>query len=84
MVGLPLTGRKYTWYREDGLTVNRLGIFLVSEEWIQQWLYCTLWCLPKNLLDHCVIILWRRRYIRDLNLSRFLIVGGKLRVMNSL
>ncbi|KAK2383914.1 DNA-(apurinic or apyrimidinic site) endonuclease [Trifolium repens] len=33
LVDLPLCGRKFTWYRGDGLAMSRLDRFLLSEEW---------------------------------------------------
>lgn len=32
LIDLPLVGRKYTWYRSDGVVMSRLDRFLVSDE----------------------------------------------------
>jgi hypothetical protein len=36
LVDLPLCGRKFTWYRGDGLAMSRFDRFLLSEEWSLQ------------------------------------------------
>jgi hypothetical protein len=33
LIDLPLTGRKFTLYKGDGLSMSRLDRFLISEEW---------------------------------------------------
>jgi exonuclease III len=33
LVDLPMSGRSFTWYKGDGLTMSRLDRFLLSEEW---------------------------------------------------
>jgi hypothetical protein len=41
LVDLPLSGRKFTWYNGDGITMSRLDRFLISEEWCLTWANCT-------------------------------------------
>lgn len=33
VIDLPLNGRKFTWFKEDGRLMSRLDRFLLSEEW---------------------------------------------------
>jgi hypothetical protein len=40
LIDLPLSGRKFTWYKEDGLSVSRLDRFLLSEMWCLVWPNC--------------------------------------------
>ncbi|GKV46742.1 hypothetical protein SLEP1_g53717 [Rubroshorea leprosula] len=60
LVDVKLTNRRYTWYKPDGTARSRLDIFLLSTkmsnlegEWIQQG-------LPRNISDHCAIVLKSR------------------------
>ncbi|GKV50980.1 hypothetical protein SLEP1_g57658 [Rubroshorea leprosula] len=57
LVDVKLSNRKYTWYKPDGTARSRLDRFLLSTEmsntegeWIQQG-------LPRNISDHCAIVL---------------------------
>ncbi|GAU25531.1 hypothetical protein TSUD_280160 [Trifolium subterraneum] len=40
LVNLPLSGRKLTWFRGDGLSMSRLDRFLLSEDWCLTWPNC--------------------------------------------
>ncbi|GKV27589.1 hypothetical protein SLEP1_g36748 [Rubroshorea leprosula] len=60
LVDVKLSNRKYTWYKPDGTAMSRLDRFLLSTEmsntegeWIQQG-------LPRNISDHCAIVLKSR------------------------
>ncbi|GAU51172.1 hypothetical protein TSUD_412070 [Trifolium subterraneum] len=37
LVDLPLSGRRYTWFKGDGRSMSRLDRFLLSEEWCLVW-----------------------------------------------
>ncbi|GKV12577.1 hypothetical protein SLEP1_g23703 [Rubroshorea leprosula] len=57
LVDVKLTNRRYTWYKPDGTARSRLDRFLMSSEmynsggeWIQQG-------LPRNIYDHCAMVL---------------------------
>jgi exonuclease III len=41
LIDLPLSGRLFTWYKGDGITMSRLERFLLSEEWCLTWTNCT-------------------------------------------
>ncbi|GKV51081.1 hypothetical protein SLEP1_g57759 [Rubroshorea leprosula] len=60
LVDVKLTNRRYTWYKPDGTARSRLNRFLLSTEmsnmegeWIQQ-------ALPRNISDHCAVVLKSR------------------------
>ncbi|GKV22035.1 hypothetical protein SLEP1_g31939 [Rubroshorea leprosula] len=60
LVDVKLSNKSYTWYKPDGTTRSRLDRFLLSTEmsnmegeWIQQG-------LPRNISDHCAIVLKSR------------------------
>ncbi|GKV27934.1 hypothetical protein SLEP1_g37047 [Rubroshorea leprosula] len=60
LVDVKLTNRRYTWYKPDGIARSRLDRFLLSTEmrnmegeWIQQ-------ALPRNISDHCAVVLKSR------------------------
>ncbi|GLT98273.1 hypothetical protein SLE2022_157850 [Rubroshorea leprosula] len=57
LVDVKLTNRRYTWYKPDGIARSRLDRFLLSTEmnnmggeWVQQG-------LPRNISDHCAMVL---------------------------
>ncbi|GKU94200.1 hypothetical protein SLEP1_g7726 [Rubroshorea leprosula] len=60
LVDVKLSNRRYTWYKPDGTARSRLDRFLLSTkmsnmegQWIQQG-------LPRNISDHCAIVLKSR------------------------
>jgi hypothetical protein len=57
LIDLPLSGRKFTWYKGDGLTMSRLDRFLLSEEWCLSWSNCTQAAQLRGISDHCPLIL---------------------------
>ncbi|GAU10900.1 hypothetical protein TSUD_426720, partial [Trifolium subterraneum] len=57
LVDLPLCGRKFTWFRGNGLSMNRLDRFLLSGEWCLTWPNCTQVARMRGLSDHCPLVL---------------------------
>jgi exonuclease III len=57
LIDLPLCGRKFTWYRGDGLSMSRLDRFLLSEEWCLSWPNCRQDAQLRGLSDHCALVL---------------------------
>jgi hypothetical protein len=57
LVDLPLRGRKFTWYKGDGVTMSRLDRFLLSEEWSLTWPNCSQVAQLRGISDHCPILL---------------------------
>jgi hypothetical protein len=40
LIDLPLCGRRFTWFKGDGISMSRLDRFLLSEEWCLNWPNC--------------------------------------------
>ncbi|WJX34558.1 hypothetical protein P8452_22662 [Trifolium repens] len=57
LVDLPLLGRKFTWFKGDGLSMSRLDRFLLSEEWCIAWPTCQQVARLRSLSDHCALVL---------------------------
>ncbi|GAU33774.1 hypothetical protein TSUD_393360 [Trifolium subterraneum] len=76
LVDLPLSGRRFTWYKGDGLSMSRLDRFLLSEEWCLSWPNCEQVAQLRGLSDHCPLILmsnvedWGHRPVRMLKCWR--------------
>jgi hypothetical protein len=62
LVDLPLLGRKFTWFHPNGSSMSRIDRFLISEEWLNDWGGCSLWSLPRDISDHCPLILKRSNF----------------------
>jgi exonuclease III len=56
-VDLPLTGRQFTWFHPNGVAMSRLDRLLVSSEWFNIWGNTSAWVGPRDVSDHCPIIL---------------------------
>lgn len=54
---VPLDGWSYTWFRSSTHSKSHLGGFLVSKDWIHQWLESTQYVLGRIFWDHCLIVL---------------------------
>ncbi|GAU46142.1 hypothetical protein TSUD_143240 [Trifolium subterraneum] len=50
MINLSLCGRKYTWFKGDGLSMSRLDRFLLIGEWCLTWPNCTQGPRPSRML----------------------------------
>ncbi|GAU28464.1 hypothetical protein TSUD_294670 [Trifolium subterraneum] len=57
LIDLPLSGRKFTWYKGDGLSMSRLDRFLLSEEWCLTWPNCIQVAQLRGLSDDCPLML---------------------------
>ncbi|GKV50356.1 hypothetical protein SLEP1_g57064 [Rubroshorea leprosula] len=73
LVDLPLTRRKFTWYRNDGSARNRLDRFLLSDGMLNFWGDCCQIGLNRTTSDHCPVMLkkvnsnWGPKPFRTLN-----------------
>ncbi|GAU48878.1 hypothetical protein TSUD_406570, partial [Trifolium subterraneum] len=56
LIDLPLCGRKFTWFKGDGLTMSRLDRFLLSGEWCLTWPNCTQVARMRGLSDHSLVL----------------------------
>jgi exonuclease III len=54
---LNILGRRFTWYHPNGRSMSRLDRMLISEEWAQVWGENALWVLPRDVSDHCPLVL---------------------------
>ncbi|CAJ2645440.1 uncharacterized protein LOC123896129 [Trifolium pratense] len=57
LIDLSLIGRKFTWFKGDGVSMSRLDRFLLSEEWCLSWPICKQAAKLRGLSDHCPLIL---------------------------
>jgi endonuclease/exonuclease/phosphatase family metal-dependent hydrolase len=53
LVDSPLCGRRYTWFRGDGISMSRIDRYLLSEDWCLPWPNCIQVALLRGLSDHC-------------------------------
>ncbi|XP_068503620.1 uncharacterized protein [Phaseolus vulgaris] len=56
LLDIPIVGMKYTWFKANGSAKSRLDRVLVSEEWIQKWPMCKQYIQPREVSDHCAVI----------------------------
>jgi exonuclease III len=54
---LNLLGRRFTWFHPNGRAMSRIDRVLTSEEWANLWGDSSLWVLPRDVSDHCPLIL---------------------------
>jgi len=52
LVDLPLCGRKFTWYKGDGLSMGQIDRFLLSEDWCFAWPNYLQMAQLRGLSDH--------------------------------
>jgi hypothetical protein len=62
LVDLPLLGRHFTWYHANGIAMSRIDRCWVSLEWLQMWGDCSAWVCPRDVSDHCPLVL---KYVDD-------------------
>jgi len=54
---LNVLGRRFTWYHPNGRSMSHIDWVLISIEWNQQWGDKSLWVLPRDVSDHCPLVL---------------------------
>ncbi|GAU43110.1 hypothetical protein TSUD_373050 [Trifolium subterraneum] len=57
LMDLPLLGRCFTWFQPSGRAMSRLDRVLISDEWAFRWGLGSCWVLPREVSDHCPLIL---------------------------
>lgn len=73
LLDIPLIGRKFTWVRPNGVQMSRLDRILVSPSWIDNWPGFAQEVLPRDISDHCPLLLrssnqnWGPKPFRFLN-----------------
>jgi hypothetical protein len=56
LVDLPLLGRHFTWFHANGLSMSLIDRVLVSLDWIQLCVNVSLWVCPRDVSDHCPLV----------------------------
>lgn len=49
-------GRSFTWYNPNGHSISRIDRVLLSAEWSHMWGETSLWVLPRDVSDHCPLV----------------------------
>jgi exonuclease III len=62
VVDLPILGRRFTWFHPSGQAMSRIDRVLVSEEWLDVWGQISVWVLPRDVSDHCTLLLKRNGF----------------------
>jgi len=57
LVDIPLVGRKFTWYKPNGMVKSIIDRVLVSKEWLETWPRCQQFVLNRYVSDHCLVVL---------------------------
>ncbi|PWA87520.1 RNA-directed DNA polymerase, eukaryota [Artemisia annua] len=57
LVDLPMGGRKFTRMNKFGTKLSKIDRILLSHHFVSKWPNAQLMALPKNLSDHCPIVL---------------------------
>ncbi|KAK2430145.1 hypothetical protein QL285_028516 [Trifolium repens] len=57
LVDLPLMGRRFTWFHANGRAMSRIDRMFISDEWAACWGEGVLWALPRDISDHCPLVL---------------------------
>jgi len=59
LVDIPMVGRKYVWYKPNGLIKSRIHRIriLVSTEWLDKWSDSIYYVLDRSMYDHCALVL---------------------------
>lgn len=66
---LPLGGRRFTRMSKDGSKLSKLDCILVSCHFVEKWPKAQLVALPRELSDHCPLIL--KSFVFDFGPSPF-------------
>ena len=53
----PWIGRKFTWFRPNGIARSKLDRFLVSPKWLTKWPGSIQHPLDRNFFGHCLVLL---------------------------
>jgi len=57
LVDISMVGRKFTWYKLNGLVKSRIDRVLVSKEWLEVWLQNKQFVLSRVISNHCIVVL---------------------------
>jgi endonuclease/exonuclease/phosphatase family metal-dependent hydrolase len=65
-----LVGGKFTWFHSNGIAMSRIDRMMVSEDWLAKWGILSLRILPRDVSDHCPLVL-KRCVIETIDPNRF-------------
>ena len=71
-------GRTFSWYHPNGRSMSQFDRVLISEKWNLFWGETTLWVLPRDVSDHCPLLLKTGGWDWGLKLFRFKKIGWKI------
>ena len=57
LADIPLVGRKFSWFKPNGLVKSRIDRVLVSKEWLDLWPNSQQFVLSRSISDHCAVLL---------------------------
>lgn len=57
LVDIPLHGRNYTWYKQDGRCKSRIDRVLLNNNWLSRWPNAHQVGLRRTVSDHCPLLL---------------------------
>jgi hypothetical protein len=57
LLDIPIVGRRFTWFHANGIAMSRIDRLLVSSEWLEMWGNCSIWVCPRDVSDHCPLVL---------------------------
>jgi len=57
LVDISVVGRKYTWYKPNGLIKSIIDRILVSREWLDKWSDSKCHVLDRSVSNHCALVL---------------------------
>jgi len=66
LIGNPMVGRKFTWYKPNETIKSRIDQILVSMEWLDKWLDNKQVVLSRSVSDHCALVLKHQPWIEVL------------------
>lgn len=52
-----MVGRKYTWYKPNGLAKSRVDRILALRDWEETWPSCKQYVMDKTISDQCALML---------------------------
>jgi len=55
LMDLLIVGKKYTWFKANGMAKSRIDRVLVTEEKLQCWPMCKQYVQQREVSDHCAL-----------------------------
>jgi len=83
LFNIPMVGRKFTWYKPNGLVKSIIDRIIVSREWLDRWPDSKKVVLGRSVSDHCTLVL-KTSWIGDLNRLEVWIYGNLMAGLRTL